>query len=210
MNPRMSHGAALAMFIALVGCSSSQQPSPPPSFSRPEQVAFACLNVSDTEVAAKPLSKCKDPRDSANNPRLHALVTQTSTGEVAAVDLGASRVLDIRQDVPGFTFVDVGLLPTSIVVPEKASQYTYVGSATGEIGVFYTAAFRPLLDRNVVARAQDPAVQLPGLARPSSMIMTPDESALIVASESSGELFVLPVCRDASTCDEGTLLALQA
>ena len=209
MNSILTQRLTALALALLLACSSAQPPPPPATFSRPERLAFVCLETSDTLVTAKPLKDCKDPRNSKNNPRMHALVTQTSTGEVAAVDLGDKRVLDIRYDIPGYTFVDVGLLPTSIVVPEVASEFAYIGSATGEIGVFHSAAFRPLIDRGVIARVQDPPLRLPGLARPSAMLMTPNEEALIVASESSGELFVVPVCRDEAACEIGTLLSPQ-
>ncbi|MDB4977232.1 MAG: hypothetical protein JWN48_5573 [Myxococcaceae bacterium] len=51
-------------------------------------------------------------------PLLHALVTQSTRGEVAAVDLLNDRVLDSDRLVPGYTFLDTGGLPSAIVAPK--------------------------------------------------------------------------------------------
>jgi hypothetical protein len=61
----------------------------------------------------------KCPHNPGHPPVLHALVTQSTRGEVAAVDLVASTVIDSDPRVPGYTFVDVGGLPTAIVVPPE-------------------------------------------------------------------------------------------
>ncbi|MDB4985064.1 MAG: hypothetical protein JWN04_242, partial [Myxococcaceae bacterium] len=49
---------------------------------------------------------------------MHALVTQSTRGEVAAVDLVNDKVLDSDRLVPGFTFLDTGGLPSAIVSPK--------------------------------------------------------------------------------------------
>lgn len=68
----------------------------------------------------------------------HALVTQTTRGEIATVEFGEQRplpVLDSDRSIPGFTFVDAGELPRALVVPPhlpgdetKGPKWVYVAS----------------------------------------------------------------------------------
>jgi hypothetical protein len=106
-------------------CSSSTRLPPPFIFNSPGDVEMVCFDtrkdVADADVVL-PWACCV----SAGNcpvagavPVRHALVTQVARGEVAAVDLVDAKVLDSERRVPGYTFVDVGGLPTAIVVPPK-------------------------------------------------------------------------------------------
>lgn len=199
---------ALLATLAVAGCSDPTQPAPLASFSRPGDVAFVCfLEDEGGHWQPRPLSECGDPRTSgAGEPVMHALVTQTETGALATVDLKAGEVLDSRPDIPGFTFVDVGDLPTTVVVPKENPDFTYVGTATGRIGVFDTWSLKPVDGKAYVQRVQEPPIQLPGGAVAAALVVAPDESALFVASPTTGELFALPICRDEAACDPGSLL----
>ncbi|HEX5659490.1 MAG TPA: hypothetical protein VFX59_19980, partial [Polyangiales bacterium] len=129
-------------------------------------------------------------------PTLHALVTQSTRGEVAAVDLVANRVLDSDRQVPGFTFLDTGGLPSAIVVPPTQSEqnvvegpvFFYVASAEqNEIRAIPTCRFRSGSstcgpDRDAAnadaAYADRLRVTLPG--SPADMILGPDQKELWV------------------------------
>lgn len=204
-----ARGLSLSVLVsAALGCDSAAAPPNPASFGRPAQVTFACLKVvedraDEEEVEARPLQECQRGDD---DRVLHALVTQTESGEVALVDLESGKVLDSREDVPGYTFVDVGELPIAVIVPPQNPAFTYVANESGELGVFRTAALRPRKDRALRARAQDAVVQLPAGARATAMAIAPDERALFVAAENTGELFRVPICRDEGCGPVGWLL----
>lgn len=206
----------LGAALATSACSDAETPESPASFNRPERVAFVCFENADNSNAvlsddanarAVPLAECENPTEDTDGYKvLHALLTQTETGQVAAINMHESAVVDSRADVPGYTYVDVGELPIAVIVPEEQPEYTYVASATGSIGVYQTAAFRPSAGSAIRAFVQE--VSLPDAVRPTSMVLSPDESTLVVSSQQTGELYVVPIC-DAD-CTAGPLLAPEA
>lgn len=137
---RAARRVLLGSALALSASCSSATPLPAPFvFDTPGEVELVCFNrltaaaaerlVSDDDVVL-PFECCEPegcrledinlPNVKAEDfhPVAHALVTQTADGEVAAVDLESSKVLDSERRIPGYTFVDVGGLPTAIVVPK--------------------------------------------------------------------------------------------
>ena len=85
---------ALLCLSWIVACSDTSPPPQPPSFERPSYVAFLCLHETD---GALPLSRCAgqddDDIDEDRVIAMHALVTQSSRGEVAAVDIEEAEVV---------------------------------------------------------------------------------------------------------------------
>ncbi|HEU4578816.1 MAG TPA: hypothetical protein VFS67_11215 [Polyangiaceae bacterium] len=76
--------------------------------------------------------------NSAEQRHLMALVTQPSTGEVAAIDVTASppRVIDNEPTQPGYSFLPVGAEPTALVTTPGGIA-SFVGVAeTGREGIF--------------------------------------------------------------------------
>jgi hypothetical protein len=182
-------------------------------------VAFACFDTAPKAGAESvlELDRCRpvfktDGTVATTTLALHALVTQSDRGEVAAVDLSAKRVIDSREDIPGFTFVPAGELPGPIVVPPHHPQLTYVAnSGSRDISVLQTSAFRQLMvGQN--ATQQRVRVQIDdaqGAATPFDMLLSPDEDALFVTAPAAGWLLRMPIQRcpeeaDA-TCREGEI-----
>ncbi|MFT3922457.1 MAG: hypothetical protein QM778_07985 [Myxococcales bacterium] len=146
-----------------VGCNTNKGSNLNFAFDRPEFVETVCINRVDStplplnccspNVDQVPLAAPGSPfvlpaldlPDGAENPAriacgegttqpaLHALVTQSVRGEVAAVDLPAGRVLDSDQQIPGYTFVDVGGQPTTVVVPPEQPSPGYEPTTANEI-----------------------------------------------------------------------------
>jgi hypothetical protein len=170
-------------------------------------VAFACFNAETKAVL--PLEMCRPivaaDGTSTSVGSLHALVTQSDRGEVAAVDLSAQVVIDSREDIPGFTFVPAGELPGPIVVPPNHPDATYVANrGSRDISVLNTAAFRELV---VGESATKQRVRLEvdaekGAMAPFDMLLAPDEDALFVSTSESGLLLRLPIQRCADLADE--------
>ena len=155
--------ALAAVFVlAAVACNNNNNGGVAFPFERAEHLTFACfapLAARNTEFVTLPMECCKlhdaSSKDEMPSPPpycqqvgsdpvgtalLHALVTQSTRGEVAAVDLVNNRVLDSDRLVPGYTFLDTGGLPSAIVVPDEqprtgepviheGPQWTYVASA---------------------------------------------------------------------------------
>lgn len=136
-------------------------------FLRPEHLEFACFAPQTANPDAfdvLPRACCADvvdrmlcpvaQTDGRAAPRLHALVSQTIRGEIAAADLTVSqrdRVLDSDRAVPGFTFIDSGGLPSGLVVPPRhpradqllGPQWIYTASAEQyEVRAIATCRFR--------------------------------------------------------------------
>jgi len=159
---RVSWTALSALALGAAACSNKPPPTPAFVFVRPEKVEFVCINPEGTSSEAaeggvvQPLVlplRCCAPATPLNSeaffkegersdvcgdasPSLHALVTQSTRGEVAAVDLYNREVLDSDPRIPGYTFVDVGGLPRAIVAPphkpgepDVGPPWTYVASA---------------------------------------------------------------------------------
>jgi hypothetical protein len=159
-----------ALVCCAAGCNQNDNAGISFAFQRAEHLEFACFapllapkqreyvplpqqccRVFDSSSAALPVPTAVLPEcqrvgaDLVGSPALHAVATQSTRGEVAAVDLVNRRVLDSDKQVPGYTFLDTGGLPTAIVVPshmpralrsdgsgmalEAGPAWTYVASA---------------------------------------------------------------------------------
>ncbi len=196
----------LVLIACLTACNNQKPPAAPARFEQPNSVDFVCV-VKD-EV--RPLAECP-PALVDEDHVMHALVTQASRGEVAAVDFASSKVLDSRRDIPGFTFVPVGELPVAIVVPPNHPELSYVAE-------FGSRDVRVLRTQELVTplNAGDAEVQVVPLTAPSAsgsvaaaptrMLLAPDENALIVAVPDQGRVMWLPILRCAddgdTSCDD--------
>ncbi len=112
------------------------------SFDRAQKVDVVCMHVENydptadfvTEVYPQPLpqAQCTPAPiyvDGTTLPNhLFALVTQTTRGEVAIVDLTAGNVVDIDNSTPGINFLPVGKNPTDITAAPDGT-FTYVAAA---------------------------------------------------------------------------------
>lgn len=196
----------LGLALVAAACSDGDPPAPPASFSGPGDVAFVCFDLSGGNVTPAKLSECPNPNDDpSSNLVLHALVTQNNTGELAAVDMRSSRtsigtqpgrVVDSRADIPGFTFVDVGAVPTNVLVPADHPDRTYVSSFWSEtIGTFSTASLRPS-DGAVADPRIGEALELG--VRPAEMVLDPRdaEEYLYIAAPDAGAVARVKICHD--------------
>jgi hypothetical protein len=200
---------ALSCATLVPSCTSGIGLLAPRAMNHPIDVAFACFDTSMADGPhLHPLHECDMAVDVSTNTRvpptngyhMHALVTQSTRGEVAAVDLIAHTVLDSDQSVPGYTFVAVGELPTRIVVPTQqhdgsctfvASRGPVDGSHPG-ISIIDTRRFRNAsgIGSDAVFPRHDPLI-LP--SPPSDMVLSPDETELWVALDDLGVVVSIPI-----------------
>ncbi len=187
-------------------CSNNTSSGPSFAFQRPEAVELACIDLSKGNENASPLPlRCCAPTAAEEplappelvqkncrpdaRPVLHALVTQTVRGEVAAVDLEAQRVLDSDQQIPGFTFVDVGGLPTAVVVPPErptpgfdpefpeGPPWTYIASADEQaVRAVATCRFRTGVACGPELLIASRLTRVPVDGAPRDMLFGPDEA----------------------------------
>lgn len=193
--------------LLFAACSDTTPPPDPISFQRANRVAFVCVDLrkqigTDQSLAA--MSNCNpDPAGEETGFGLHALVLQSSRGEVAAVDVRAWRVLDSRLDIPGKTFAPAGPVPMAIVTAPDHPRVVYVAnSGSREISVLRTAATM-VLSTVEPATLQRVPLQLPGatLDEPYDMTIAPDQDAVFVTSRAGGWLARIPIQR--VECEEG-------
>ena len=134
--------AALTAGVWIAGASLSSCAQTPPNvtthtFHQAQKVDFICMQVNDANgnAIAAPIpveqAQCSPVPPNVNGAtlafHLYAVVTQTTPGEVAVVNLTAGVVVDNDKDTPGINFIPVGANPTDVAVAPDA-KYTFVSS----------------------------------------------------------------------------------
>ncbi|MFK7986614.1 MAG: hypothetical protein AB8I08_11370, partial [Sandaracinaceae bacterium] len=194
-------GVAFLLLAGLPACQDTPTTAPPQAFDRPDAVAFFCWDLNAD--APVPLASCapaeladgaEDLAEPETGFALHALVTQTTTGEVAAVRLtgteGEPGAIDSDVRVPGFTFIAVGDVPSGVVVsPTAPKQVFVVSQGSAEIHAVDIAAFRQGLGSEVTVYD----TLLPPGARPSDVLLSADGTQLIVTLPTFGQLAFIDI-----------------
>jgi hypothetical protein len=122
---RWTIAALVAAAAGAPACSKQATSVPVRSLEQSGQAAFVCLS---SEAKGAPLDVCDVNAPTYGYYHLFSLITQTSRGEVAVVDLTSGAVLDLDKAVPGYNFVPVGAEPVDIVATPGGTA-AYVGSA---------------------------------------------------------------------------------
>ncbi len=144
--------------VSTASCANTPPNSPVRSFDRAQKVDVVCLHVENydadtnfvTEVYPQPLPQAEcgpapiyvDGTTLDNH--LFALVTQTTRGEVALVDLTAGNVVDIDNSTPGINFLPVGKNPTDITSAPDGT-WSYVAAAEPGKPAIYALDSRVIL-----------------------------------------------------------------
>lgn len=166
--------------VGLVACSDTPVNVQTASFERPGPLATFCLLEDGTPVSR---ARCSE-----GEGVLHALVAQTSRGEVAVLRLGsAPAVIDGDKRVPGYTYFATGETPVAVEVPDENPAYTFVAN--------YGSRDLRVLDTE--ALATDAASTSAELSRfplgdaPTSMVLTTDGATAILTQPTRGVLAVV-------------------
>jgi hypothetical protein len=161
--------------IVIAACSRAQTGVQPRTFDRAGAITFTCFDRE--ERVAVPLDEQCTTIDADVRFAMVALVTQTSRGEVASVDLASGRVLDTNDAVPGFTFQRVLPVPIGITLRPDRPTFTYVASfGARRVQAVPTERFLP---GATPSDAVPHEVELPG--PPTDLVISPDGSALFVS-----------------------------
>ena len=135
--------ATLAGVVTAGGCAQEPIEVDVRSLERSGRVSFVCLaSPSLAAEAALPVGACQgtstDTPGDYSSPHLYALVTQTTRGEIAVIDLTSDNdsVIDQDRRVPGANFLPVGAQPVDIA-SSPGSTATFVAVAeVGRRGIF--------------------------------------------------------------------------
>ncbi|AKT39889.1 hypothetical protein [Chondromyces crocatus] len=180
--PIVAVGAALGP-----GCAQRSVNVNVRSLERSGRASFVCL-AAPGESPALPLTACSrrvaadlddfgvDEAGNTTLPHLYALVTQTTRGEIAVIDLttNANPVLDQDPRVPGANFLHVGAQPVDIVSTTGGSA-TFVATAEiGREGIFVlpSTMIRPSAERPSQGLNSWPGCSLP--SAPGEMLLAID------------------------------------
>ncbi len=118
----------LGLTALALSCSTATVVNTTYNFDRATDVAFLCLRAENGAVTALPLESCGlNPGDSTSasgSAHLYAVVTQSERGELAVVDLAAASgtsLIDNSPELPGYSFIPIGALPSAVVSDPRAS-----------------------------------------------------------------------------------------
>jgi hypothetical protein len=132
MNGRRALWRTLALFCAplLLACSETTVEVELHSLQASGEAAFVCRT---SEGRGIDRSQCPDFEDNAN--KIFALVTQTSTEEVAVIDTREATVVDVDPSIPGYSFLRVPSRPGDIASTPGGAA-TFVGiTGVGKTGI---------------------------------------------------------------------------
>ena len=185
--------AVIAGSAALFACSQTPTSVPIRTFERAQKVDVICLRVFG-DNAPEPLTQeaCAPVPPNVNGGNLQnqlfALVTQTTRGEVAVVDLSAGAIIDQRHAVPGLNFLPVGANPTDIASTPDGRMAFVASAEPNKFAIYGIPGHRILGDQAVrhdpegpIALSSWPVCALP--QRPGSLSVVPRRQAPVVGSD---------------------------
>lgn len=174
--------------LATDGCTQQQVETSLRSLERSGRVSFVCLSAPGVEASpGRSIFDCsgaryESPSDyevidgETTQPHLYALVTQTTRGEVAVVDMSTKTdsVLDQNPRVPGANFLPVGAQPVDIVSTEDGDATFVAVAEIGRQGIFALPSTEIRSCADCVAKnlSDWPACALPGA--PGDMLIVSD------------------------------------
>jgi hypothetical protein len=146
--------AAGAIVVSSASCSQTPTNIPVRTFEQAQRVDFVCMAVNDVNGNPLPSSKLQplapdecvvapsslglsSPYSTATFPNhLYAVVTQTTPGTLAVVDLTNGGVVDEDNSTPGINFIPVGANPTDVAVPQDGSMTFVTSAAPGKWAIY--------------------------------------------------------------------------
>ena len=179
---------AIALSALLGACSQTPTSVPVRTFERAQRMDVACLQIYDPATGAprepvgRPQDECQPVPADLNGfgfeKQLFALVTQSTRGELAVVDLSAGQLVDQNRATPGINFLPVGALPTDVATTPDGKM-AFVGSAEPNKAAIYGIPTRRVLgdtpgfpaDPEPVTLASWPVCALP--QNPGAMVVVP-------------------------------------
>jgi len=217
--------AALTAGVSIAGASLSSCAQTPPNvtthtFHQAQKVDFICMQVNDANgnAIAQPIpvaqANCAPVPPNVNGAilafHLYAVVTQTTPGELAVVDLTAGVVVDNDKDAPGINFIPVGANPTDVAVAPYDAPFTFVSSRDPNKLAVYAIDNKRLLGNSTGTSPPLP-LRLPDLMA-CSLPQPPQGLAVVPSSGpdggAAGSAYALVVLLAGSASGPATVLTL--
>lgn len=168
MKRYLAYPVVLAVLVAigaaiLFACSQAPTSVPVRTFERAQRMDVVCLRLFGNDgnpIVPEGLEQenCSPVPSDVNGGglqnQLFALVTQTTRGEVAVVDLSAGFIVDQNRGVPGINFLPVGAIPTDIAAAPDGKM-AFVASAEPNKAAIYAISTRRILG-DIPGRPKDP------------------------------------------------------
>ena len=136
----------------LFACSQTPTSVPIRTFERAQRVDTICLRLRGPDAPAPlPQAACAPVPPTVTtgidlDNQLFALVTQSSRGEVAVVDLSAGLVVDRSKAVPGINFLPVGSIPTDIAATPDGRMAFVAAAEPNKFAIYGIPGHRILGD----------------------------------------------------------------
>jgi hypothetical protein len=166
MRFRLSRALTLLAFGSVaLGCNDDAVEVTQRSLQASSEVTFVCATreVAGAQLEGREQADCPDFDSGLTT--LFALVTQTSTEEVAIVDVARADVVDVDARVPGFSFLRLPSRPGDIVTTPGGGA-SFVGlTGVGRTGIaaIPTTCLEPAVDGHPVRDVTSfSACRLPG------------------------------------------------
>jgi hypothetical protein len=174
---------AVALSAVLFACSQTPTSVPIRTFERAQKVDVVCLRVfGDNAPEALRQEACAPVPPNVNggnlDNQLFALVTQTTRGEVAVVNLSAGNIIDQRHAIPGLNFLPIGANPTDIASTPDGRMVFVSSAEPNKFAIYGIPGHRILGDQasrrdpdGAIALSSWPVCTLP--QRPGSLAVVP-------------------------------------
>ncbi len=196
-------GSVVAVAVASTSCSQTPQNVPVRSLQGSQNADVVCMNTLGEDgglIQPAPLrqSECAPVPANIYGPslpnHLFAVVTQTTRGELAVVDLTAGVVVDEDRSTPGINFIPVGAAPTDVKTTPDGYM-TYVASAAESKPAIYAIPSKRLLgDYACTSGTACPPGQGPlRITELHACVLPQEPQALAIASRPGGGGTVLLV-----------------
>ena len=186
MSERPARFCALAVLAAplLLGCSETTVEVELHSLQASGEASFVCRRPNGQGIDR---SQCPDFETLGH--RIFALVTQTSTEEVAIIDTHAAAVVDVDPSVPGYSFLRVPSRPGDIAsTPGGAATFvaiTGVGK-TGITAIPTTCISAPSSSETTRDVTSFASCNLPSTPGDITVIVAPPEDGVVRESCDAG------------------------
>jgi hypothetical protein len=197
--------AVYAFAAAVLGCSEDAVEVKQRSLQASSEVTFVCTTRASKGAPLDGREQSACPDYDEGRTHLFALVTQTSTEEVAIVDVDNANLVDVDPAVPGFSFLRMPSRPGDIVTtPGGAASFVgLTGIGKTGIAAIPTSCLDPA---QRIEPARDvltfPACRLPG--RPGDMVVLvepPGEDGIRTGCDAASPLESAPsVGQKAPSC----------
>lgn len=161
--------------LALLGCGKDPTVVPVRNLERPSDMAFVCMREvvtgGRTVLSAEPMAECQPHlADNDFDGRLEfldpakprktgtfGLVTNSSRGELAVVDMDYSRLVDLDTNHPGYNLLPLGTFPEVIAASQDGCMVVTANRGSCDLTmVDPQRLLRPVLGAQFVSTEEGP------------------------------------------------------